>query len=325
MARKPADADPLADLSRRERDGFKAKVAEQQKQIDHLSERLEKLRASRWSIPLARRKNAKTGRPFVRVVIPDTHGCQVDPAAIGAVLDDLEALDAREVVMLGDHLECGGFLAQHWTLGYVAQAEYTFEQDVDAANDLLDKIQARCPKAVIHYLEGNHERRIESWCITQALKHGRDGAFLLRQFGTQSQLHLERRGIRFYQQGRFYMDLTIPATIKLGHCYFTHGHTAARHAAAVMLERYGNNVVYGHTHRSDEASSRTVDRGTIKAWCPGALCQLQPLWQHTAPTTWTHGYGVQLVQESGDFLHVQVPVIDGRSYLVQLTNQAGAA
>ncbi|HYE79282.1 MAG TPA: metallophosphoesterase family protein [bacterium] len=324
MARKRPDdaADLLGLLDRRERDGYKARIAEQQKQIDHLSERLEKLRASRWAIPLGRRKAAKAGRVFTRVVVPDTHGCFVDVPAIAAFLDDLEALQPAEIVMLGDHLECGGFLAQHWTLGYVAQAEYTFEQDVDAANDLLDKIQARAPRAAIHYLQGNHERRIEQWCITQALRHSRDGAYLLRQFGCDAQLNLSKRGIALYEQGKTYMGLKIPATIKLGHCYFTHGHTAAKHAAAKMLERYKGNVVFGHTHRSDEASTNTVSDGTIKAYNPGCLCQMQPLWQHTNPTEWSHGYAVQFVQEDGSFLHVNVTIIDGRSYLAQVTKRA---
>ena len=324
MARKSDNPQELLNLlARRENNEQKSKVADQQRQIDLLMERLEKLQASRWTIPTAKKRKSKSAQAFVRVIVPDTHGCFVDAPALAAMLDDLEALAPREVVLLGDHLECGGFLAQHWTLGYVAQANYTFEQDVDATNDLLDKIQTRCPDAAFHYLEGNHERRIEKWCITQSLRHGRDGAFLLRQFGCQSQLHLEKRGIAFYQQGTFHMGLSVPATIKLGHCYFTHGHTAAKHAAAAMLERYGNNVVFGHIHRSDEFSTNTVSHGTVKAWCPGCLCQLQPLWKHTTPSFWTHGYGVQLVQDDGSFLHVNVPIIDGRSYLVELTGSRG--
>lgn len=260
----------------------------------------------------------------MRVIVPDTHGCLVEPAAIAAMLDDIEALGPQEVVMLGDHLECGGFLAQHWTLGYVAQTSYTFEQDVDAANDLLDRLQSAANCAKFHYLEGNHERRIEAWCVTQAIKNHDDAKFMLDMFGAESQLHVVKRNVSYYRQGQCYMDLPIPATIKLGHCYFTHGHTAAKHAASVMLERYGNNVVFGHIHRSDEHSTRTVSHGTIKAWCPGCLCELQPLWKHTSPTFWNHGYAIQLVQDDGAFLHLTIPIINGRSYLIGLANKIGA-
>lgn len=102
-------------------------------------------------------------------MIPDTHGCYVDPEAISAFLGDLESISGsvREIVMLGDHLECGAFLAGHYTLGYVSEADFSHQQDIDACNDLLDKIQKTCPKANIWYIEGNHERRIVRWCMTQ--------------------------------------------------------------------------------------------------------------------------------------------------------------
>jgi hypothetical protein len=237
------------------------------------------------------------------------------------MLDDIEALKPREIVWLGDHLECGGFLAQHWTLGYVAQSEYTFEDDVNACNSLLDKIQAAAPHATNHYIEGNHERRISTWCMTQTLKKGPEASYLLKLFGAPAQLHLEKRGFNWYEQGKFYQNLSVPATIKLGKCYFTHGHTSAKHAAAKMLERYGHNVVFGHIHTSQEASTKTVSEGVIKAWCPGCLCDTQPLWRHTAPTEWSHGYGVQLVRKDGGFLHLNVPIVEGQSYLIPFTER----
>jgi predicted phosphodiesterase len=314
--------DELAILSNAERAAFKAALAAKDKQLDHLQERIDKLRTSRWSIPTQRKSKAKSDKPFVRVVIPDTHGTSIDVPAITALFDDLEALRPKEIVMLGDHLECGGFLAQHHTLGYVAQSDYTFEADVDAANDLIDKLQARCPDAVIHYIEGNHERRIETWCITQALRNQADGGFLLKQFGTRSQLHLDKRGIHFYKQGQKYMNVKIPGTIKLGSCYFTHGHTSAKHSAAVMVQAFGANVVFGHIHRPDEFSMNMVDGSTARAWCPGCLCDDQPKWRHTAPTSWSHGYATQLVHED-DFLHINVPIIEGKSYLVPFTQSMG--
>ncbi len=47
--------------------------------------------------------------------------------------------------MLGDHLECGGFLAQHHINHYVAQNEYSFEDDVEATNAFLDELAMRKP------------------------------------------------------------------------------------------------------------------------------------------------------------------------------------
>jgi hypothetical protein len=61
-----------------------------------------------------------------------------------------------------------------------------------------------------------------------------------------------------------------------------------------------------------------VNIGDIRAWNPGCLCQLQPLWCHTRPTDWNHGYGVQSVLPSGEFLHINVPIIEGRSLLMPI-------
>jgi hypothetical protein len=99
--------------------------------------------------------------------------------------------------------------------------------------------------------------------------------------------------------------------------------STAKHAASVHLIKFGGNVVYGHTHRADSFVDRTVTEGVIGAWSPGCLCKLQPYWMHTNLTGWSHGYGLQLVAGDGSFLHINVPIIDGRSYLVQLTERIG--
>lgn len=282
--------------------------------VKELEERIHSLRGSKPILPDARPTKTK-GRSICRMTIPDTHGNLVDKNAIAAMLADMEVVKPKEVILLGDHLECGGFLAQHHTLGYVAQTEYTFDSDVQATNELLDRLQSICPESEFDYIEGNHERRIENWCVTQALKNSNDAEYLRRMFSANSVLALEERGIRWIRQGVYYDGLSIPATIQRGHCYFTHGSSTAKHAASEHVKKFGGNVVYGHTHRADSYVIRTVKSGVIGAWSPGCLCVLQPLWQHTNPTDWSHGYGLQLASEDGSFLHINVPIIDGKSYL----------
>lgn len=298
---------------------LRKQIAARDELIDQQNARIERLGKDRFVIP-SQKSRRKTKGGFVRAIIPDTHGCFVDPTALGAMLSDLQLLAPKEIVLLGDHLDCGGFLAQHHTLGYVAEADYTFEDDVDAANDMLDKVQSICPNADMHYLEGNHEQRIEKWCVTQALRNKQDAAKLLGVFGTETQLHLKQRKIAFYKQGQFYHGCRIPSTIKLGKCYFTHGSRVGRNATQAMLGDYAACVVFGHVHKIQSASSRTVEGGEIGAWTPGCLCRLQPLWRHTSITDWSHGYGVQLVRPDGDFLHITVPIIEGKSYLLNLTS-----
>lgn len=258
---------------------------------------------------------------IVRVIIPDTHGAKVDKGALAACLGDVKALDPDEIILLGDHVDCGGFLAQHHTLGYVAESAYTYEADIAAANAFLDALQAAAPRARIDYIEGNHERRIETWALTQTLRNSKDAEYLRRAFAPEFLLRLKERGIPYYRQGEFYDELPIPGTIRKGKCYFFHGSSTAKQATTVTLNSFAGNVVFGHTHREQSSSARPVHAGQIKAWNPGCLCELQPLWQHTNPTSWTHGFAVQLAAKSGEFLHLNIPIIGGRSLLGSLAGK----
>ena len=85
-----------------------------------------------------------------------------------------------------------------------------------------------------------------------------------------------------------------------------------------MLNRLKANVVFGHLHKLMSAMDRNVEDGEIGAWSVGHLGRQQPLWRHGDPTDWSQGYGFQIVQPNGAFLHVNVPIIDGKSYLMDL-------
>jgi predicted phosphodiesterase len=262
-----------------------------------------------------------TGEELVRVIVPDTHGCKADQAALSACLGDIKALSPDEIILLGDHVDCGGLLAQHHVMGYVAETSYTYEEDIAATRAFLDALQTAAPKARIHYIEGNHERRAETLCVTMALRNSKDAEFLRKAIAPEFLLNLEARGITYYRQGEFYDNLKIPGVIRLGKCYFTHGSKTPSNATAAMLAAFGAPLVFGHTHRAQASSGRPVHTGAIAAWNPGCLCELQPLWMHTNPTTWTHGFGVQMVARSGEFLHLNIPIIEGKSLLGQLASK----
>lgn len=296
---------------------LRAELAEARSQVDTLQAALDQARKANGKVAKQKRPRRMRG-DFVRFFLPDTHGCFVDPAALAACLEDMEALQPREIYMMGDHLDCGGFLAQHHTLGFVAEADYTFESDVAAANALLDEVQRRCPSAVITYLEGNHEERLEKYCITAALRQSKDAAFLRKLIGPESVLHLEKRGIRYITKGKTYDGCRVQGTVKAGRCYVTHGTRHGKNAAHAMLSRFGACVVFGHVHKLLAASDRNVRDGEYAAWSVGHLSRQQPLWRHGDPTDWSQGYGFQVVTKQDDFLHINVPIIDGRSYLALL-------
>jgi len=257
----------------------------------------------------------------LRVIIPDSHGAYIDKAAERAFLADLKWLDPGEIVMLGDHVDVSGIFSGH-PRNYVSELKYSYREDINAANRFLDAIQKNAPKATIHYLAGNHEMHAERW-VARTFSSAEDAEDMRDGIDPEARLQLKRRGIRYYRSDKQYMGLSIPGTIKLGRCYFAHGFRAGKHATSAHLDDFGAPIVHGHTHRSQSVIRRTAASGEIGAWCPGTLAQLQPLYLHTGVSSWTHGYGVQFVSQSGRFLHINVPIVSGQSMLRPLTETMG--
>lgn len=139
------------------------------------------------------RVSHRTKGDVVRVLIPDTHGAKADRKAIAALLADLKTLDPTEIILLGDHVDCGGFLAQHHVMGYVAETTYSYEEDIAHANAFLDQLAAAAPRAKIQYIEGNHERRVETWAVTETLRHSADSEMLRRLVAPEFLLKLKER------------------------------------------------------------------------------------------------------------------------------------
>lgn len=253
---------------------------------------------------------------LVRVIVPDSHGNHIDPRAEKAFLSDVKALKPDEVIWLGDHVDAGGTFSAHQR-SYTKEMTESYEDDTSAANRLLDATQKAAPSARMHYLEGNHEAHVERWAARN-FERKQDAEMLLAKLGPENVLDLKRRGIKYYRSSQHYMGLSVPGTIKLGKCYFTHGISHSKHAASSHLTRFGANIVFGHVHRSQAVIERTVTSDGFGAWCPGTLAKLQPLYRHTAPTSWSHGYGIQFVNtRTGSFLHFNVPIYQGRSILLE--------
>ncbi len=245
----------------------------------------------------------------------------MEAPAVAAALEDIRRIDPDEIVIGGDMADCGGFLAQHHVMGYVAETDYSYEEDIAAANTFLDQLQAAAPRAAIHYLEGNHENRVERWIITQTLRHQKDSRLIRSILAPDVMLGLPARGIRFYPRNEVHGDCRQPGFLRRGKCYFVHEISSSANAAADALKKVAGNVVFFHTHREDSARGFRPNVGDIGSWNPGCLCQKRPMWQHTKPNDWTNGYAVQFVAASENFLHINVPIVDGVSLLVPFTSR----
>lgn len=271
------------------------------------------LRDARYPVKRAKRPPAAKRGGITRVIAGDVHGSMMDRQAVDAFLDDLAKWNPDEIVLLGDIVECGGFLSAHHALGYVAQTSYSWQEDIAAGNWFLDRIRESAPKATVHYTEGNHESRLERWIADQTMRHSRDANFLMQLIAPEVLLRLKERGIHYYRRSETYIPGYPPGWIKLGKVHFVHELSGGKNAARDSVQRTAGNVVFGHTHREDTASVVLPGVGLVKAFNPGCLCQRQPLWRHSDPTGWSQGYAVEFVEDSGEFLHFHIPIWEGRS------------
>lgn len=255
----------------------------------------------------------------VLIDVPDSHGEHIDIPTRDALCADIERLSPDVIVLGGDHLDCAGTFSTHQR-SYTNEMAESYTDDCKAANRFLDMIQRRAPKAQIHYLEGNHEQHVERWASRTFLSH-KDAVKALDFLGPENVLHLKDRGIRYYRRSTMYQGLSIPGTIKIGKCYFVHGISHSANCAQVHLARFNANVVFHHVHTPQSYVTRTVTSEGFGAWCSGTIAKLQPLYKHTEPTRWAHGYGVQFHAKSGNFLHLNIPIHKGKSLLLDVSSR----
>ncbi len=303
----------------------KKQLADMQKIIDRQASQIERYRGVK--LPRVKpRKPRRSKKGFIRVICGDSHGASQNDAAVAAFLGDLELLAPSEIIHVGDALDCGGFLTQHGTLGVVQDLMITYEQDVIAANRLLDGMHKASPHAKITLIEGNHEKRIKTWVCKQVLFNTQNAEYLLRLFGVPSVLNIEKRGIRFIERDQYYDGISISGTIALEpHAIAQHGEGASGGKFAVFrqLDRLKRSVFFGHTHRLGSVYCESVDAHLVSV-NTGCLCNIRPLYMMNRVTDWTHGYVIVFVEpDERDFLAVTVPIVDGKSYLSPLMRAIG--
>lgn len=251
----------------------------------------------------------------VRVIVPDVHGDKADGPACKAMMNDIARLDPDEIVLLGDLVDANATFNSHQR-SYTDELEESYDLDVKCANAFLDELQRVAPRAKMYGLEGNHDAHVERWAA-RIMINKRDADMLVEKMGPETVLDLKRRGIKYFREKQTHMGLSVPGAIRLGRCFFTHGISHSKHAADAHLDLFGASVVFGHVHRSMGVIRKNAVTGAFGAWCPGSLSQLQPLYRHTCPTTWTHGYGLQFVNKSGLFQHINVSIVKGKSLLAE--------
>lgn len=299
-------------------ESLKSQLQAEKTKVEILTGDLERRKRTRKapSIIPKKRKGEKEDR--VIVIFPDVHGVYADKPAVSAFLGDLKQLQPWGVVGLGDLIDCGGFLAQHHTLGFVAETAYSYEEDIQHGGMFLDAMQAQSGCENVHLIEGNHDMRPERWAVTSSLRHKVDSEFLRSRVAPQDLLDYKGRGFKYYRRSETYDGMPVQGSFRIGKLGFFHGLLQGNNDPSKVLQRFGMSMTYGHTHQVKSVIKPTMS-GAIGAWNIGTLAQMRPLYAHGAPTEWTHAYGVVVMSKKGNFQFITVSISDGVSLLPKLS------
>ena len=103
--------------------------------------------------------------------------------------------------------------------------------------------------------------------------------------------------------------------------FFTHSLTYSKNAARDAIMKTAGNVTYFCTHREDAATVVFPGIGIVKAFNPGCLCSMQPVWKMSDPTTWSQGYQVEFITKSENFQCVHIPIWRGNSLAADMCDK----
>jgi predicted phosphodiesterase len=245
-----------------------------------------------------------TGKAALWLILPDIHFPDHEPQALEIVKKVASTLKPTNTLLLGDVLDCGIF-SKHDMKAVRELADYDYQQlEVDPCNQFLDFIQDHTQQ-MTHFLEGNHEQRIERWAV-DAGRVGQEIYKLIapketvgkRNGSYRKKFNMVPYDVSTGNRMGFVQIVQDSPKMDTGGLVAVHGWSWAKSAARVHLEKSrSQSIVFGHTHRAQMEASRDPWTGkTIIAFNPGTLSKLQPLYQTGGnPSEWSHGFALVYV------------------------------
>lgn len=223
------------------------------------------------------------------VILSDIHGPYVDQPSFKAVLDFIRDFKPTHIDLLGD-------VADMWEISRYTKdpmRKMYLGREVGFTIDIvLAELRAAAKNAVITWVSGNHEARLQKYLWTRAPELSS-----LPSLDMRNLFELDKLRIR-------YQDTPIMA----GNVLMTHGHMARKGSgvtARAMLDEYGQSVIHGHTHRLG-AVYKTSGGNAFLAFENGCLCQLTPDFLPPGTVNWQHGFSVGYLMSDGNYHFQQI-------------------
>jgi len=226
------------------------------------------------------------------ICLPDVHLTDKVPKEYLIVKKFIKDYKPDEIVLLGDFMDISSL--SYWNKDKRRKMERSrYKKEIDTANKELDYLEKYTKK--ITYLEGNHENWVEQYIDRNPEMEG-----ILE---IPKVLELKNRKIRWYKYNSLY---------QIGHLFFTHGCYTNEHHAKRMLQAYGCNIVYCHSHRWNSSQMIMKMQKPLIAYGLGCLCNHEPDYLKGRPAAWVNQFAVVEFDDNWYFNLYPVTIIHNR-------------
>lgn len=239
----------------------------------------------------------KTGGLKKALLIPDCHIPSHDHRDYDLMLKIAKDLNPDEIVILGDY--CDFYSVSQYCKD--PEKLSSLKDEVEICKKYLRQLRQLFPKSNIVYLEGNHEDRFSRYIALQA-------PALFGSMDVPSILDLANLRIKFVPFTPDQAYKVCGSKLLARHCPLSGGIHAAYQTVAKGLSSF----VYGHTHRSDEASIVSMSGKNYRAFCPGWLGDKRDsAFDYVkGHHQWTSGVGIAYILPNMNFTHQLIHFVD---------------
>jgi len=201
-------------------------------------------------------------------VLPDIHAPKHDEEALEMALDRIREERPERVVLLGDIVDFEGIARFPRKL----EKKAAFIHEVEAASEIIKRLEAEFKRQNVIYIFGNHESRLDKYTIRNCPELSSFPSLALREV-----LHVPRRWIVY--------EYNLNAVCIDGVNYI-HGRKFSGNVCINNIKKYMGSVVQGHSHRASSQYLRLPNGETIGAVEAGCLCNLKP--NYASDVDWSH-------------------------------------
>ena len=231
------------------------------------------------------------------LIIPDCHIPYEDKRAYQLMLDVATDLDPDEIVILGDYAD---FYAIN-SHGKSPDMTHILQDEVSEVVSRLIELKKLFPNAKRVFIEGNHEYRLGRYIASKCPD-------LYGVVHTKGILELDILGFEFIPYGPTQKYNVLGSNLIARHEPLAGG----KHVAQNTVEKAMASVIFGHTHRIQEAQIVTMKgdnyRGISSGWLGDSRHKvMQYVRSHHQ---WAQGFSVVRVLEDGTWFNSLVHIID---------------